>query len=125
MQDDAVNIPLGGHFAIGLLLFAVLNQRQHHVIAGSGVAFAGTRDKVAENRVHHLVLGRQRDHVTDGHRAPCGQCFGAGVGAVVVLLCGGCNALAGCLAHLGKAVERAAHCRLRQVQICGQFLQVH
>jgi len=125
MYDDAVNAAAGLERAVGGVFAPVVDDREQHLVAGGGIGLARARDEVAEDRVDHLVLGRDRDDVADRHGAPGGQALGAGIGAVVMLPCSGDDALAGRLVHLGIAVQRAAHGGLAQAEILGQLLEIH
>lgn len=63
--------------------------------------------------------------MSDGIGATCGQPFGSGIGAIIVLICSGRDASSCLLIHFGKAVECTANSRLRQAQYVGQLFKVH
>ena len=84
----------------------------------SRIHLAGAGDEIGKHRVHDLMLGGNGDDVADGHRAPGGQAFGAGIGAVIMGKCGVLDPPASGFADFRVIVQGAADRGLGQAQYC-------
>ena len=125
MDDDAIHRAARFQLPVDAGFLVIRHDGQNHLVAGARVALAGTCDEIGEDGVHHLVPGGDGDDVADGHGAARGKALGAGIGLIVMLLCGRQHPLTRGLIDLRIPVEGAAYRGGRKPQLLGKLLQIH